>query len=709
VRHATRPGMAPAAEPDRMGGRGPSGPARRAESGTAPELTGRVARWAWVAALVPLVVAAGRAIADGWVPVGDSALIAVRARDVLGGGPGGDMPQLGMWASTSWSVGFDLNHPGPLLYLVLAVPAALIGGGAGLVVGTLVVNVASVSGIFLVARRIGGDLAAVAAMAVTAVLCWSFGSAVLVEPWHASTMLLPFALFALLVWAVLAGDRVCLPWAAAVGSLVLQTNLSYAVMVPVLLLAAAAVVARDVWRRDPDPEPEQAADRGDAPSAARHSAIRTLGLTAVVLAACWALPVVEQFTGRGEGNISRLWRTLGVETRRPGLAYGVRSVARVVALPPWFARPSYGDAFDLGPFGNPLPSLALSLVGLAVVAGAGAVLWTGARRRGDRVVASLLALAGGLVVLAVVTAWRSPTGTYGTIAYQMRWLWPVAAVVWLAFAVAVVRHPRVASARPPARLATAALGAVTVLAALANLPASNQGTTAVAGTYPVARELTEAVADADLTGPLHVACGEGVFDPYCEAVMAALQDDGVPFVVDEGIGIRQLGAGRLVDPAAPPDRLVVVTGDYAIFTPPGARLVTLHEGLSEDEVVDLYLVREELKTALADGTVRLDADGERVARRGDFGSVTVEGDSLRIDPIAAVDLRGGLFGTHRRDLVAMVHEDLVVADDGWDERLDRYAELQDRWDSESVAVFLEPASTEPSETPDTPESPEASG
>jgi hypothetical protein len=687
--------------------RSPSGPARRAERGTAPELTRRVARWAWVAALLPIVVTAGRAIADGWVPVGDSALIAVRARDVLGGGAGGDLPQLGMWASTSWSVGFDLNHPGPLLYLVLAVPAALIGGGAGLVVGTFVVNVASVSGIFVVARRTGGDLAAVAAMAVTAVLCWSFGSAVLVEPWHASTMLLPFALFALLVWAVLAGDRVCLPWAAAVGSLVLQTNLSYAVMVPALLIAAVAVVARDLWRRDPNPE--QGADRGGATSAARHSAIRTLGLTAVVLAACWVLPVVEQFTGRGEGNISRLWRTLGVETPKAGLTYGVRSVARIVALPPWFARPSYGDAFDLGPFGNPLPSLALSLVALAVVVGAGAALWTGARRRGDRVAASALALAGGLVVLAVVTAWRSPTGTYGTIAYQMRWLWPLAAVVWLALAVAVVRHPRVASARRPARLATAALGAVTVVAGLANVPASNQGTTAAAGTYPVARELTEAVADADLTGPLHVVCGEGVFDPYCEAVMAALQDDGVPFVVDEGIGIRQLGAGRLVDPAAPPDRLVVVTGDFAIFTPPGARLVTVHEGLSEDEVVDLYLEREGLKTALADGTVRLDADGERVARRGDFGSVTVEGDSLRIDPVAAVDPRDSLFGTHRRDLVAMVHEDLVVADDGWDERLDRYAELQDRWDSESVAVFLEPASTEPSESPDVPESPEASG
>ena len=140
----------------------------------------RLALLAWGLALVPLAVAAGRAIHGGWVPVGDSALMAIRSRDVLGGGPGGDMPLLGMWASTSWSVGFDMNHPGPLLYLVLAVPAALVGGGGGLVIGTAALNMASVTGIFVVSRRVGGDVVAAAAMAVTAILCWSFGSAVLV-------------------------------------------------------------------------------------------------------------------------------------------------------------------------------------------------------------------------------------------------------------------------------------------------------------------------------------------------------------------------------------------------------------------------------------------------------------------------------------------------------------------------------------------------
>src|SRR5262245_43457491 len=67
-----------------------------AEAGASP-WAGRLAWGSLVAVLVVLAVSAGRAIVTGWVPVGDSALIAVRSRDVLGGGQGGDLPLLGMW------------------------------------------------------------------------------------------------------------------------------------------------------------------------------------------------------------------------------------------------------------------------------------------------------------------------------------------------------------------------------------------------------------------------------------------------------------------------------------------------------------------------------------------------------------------------------------------------------------------------------------
>ncbi len=634
----------------------------------------RLAIVSLVATLVPLVVAAGRAIGEGWVPVGDSALIAIRARDVLGGGPGGDMPLLGMWASTSWSVGFDMNHPGPLLYAVLAVPAALVGGGGGLVLGTALVNVASVTGIFVVARRIGGDAVATAAMAVTALLCWSFGSAVLVEPWHATTVLLPFVCFATLVWAVMSGDRPCLPWAVVVGSVVLQTNLSYAVFVPVLVVAATVVVAVAARRADGE----------------RRGALVALGVSLAVVVLCWAPVLVEQVAGEGDGNLSRLRRSLGETTMTLDVSDGVRSVARVWALPPWWARPSYRESFGLAAFGNPLPSLAASVAALAALVAVGALALVDARRRGDRVATSAVGLAGLLLAAGYVTAMQTPTSDFGTVAYQLRWLWPVGAFVTLALLVAVVRQPW-ATAPERQRWVLATLVAVTVVAGAANLPASHQETTAPAATYGVARTVTDAVGDAGVTGPVHVVCGEGVFDPYCEAVMARLQDDGVPFVVDEGIGVRQLGAGRRADPDHPLDQLIVVAGDYAIFAPPGARPVTVHEGLTEDERRELFFLRADLEEAIAAGEVRLDARGQRVARAGGLASVADDGDPLRIDPAAAMEVRPDLLGTHRRDLVAMVHDHLIVADDRWAVPLARYVDLQDRWDTETVGVYLAPA------------------
>jgi len=62
----------------------------------------------------------------------------------------------------------------------------------------------------------------------------------------------------------------------------------------------------------------------------------------------------------------------------------------------------------------------------------------------------------------------------------------------------------------------------------------------------------------------------------------------------------------------------------------------------------------------------------------------------RVDGEAAVGLRPFLFGEHRRDLVAMVAEDLLAADDHWHAVLDRYLELQRAQDEETSAVYLTP-------------------
>ena len=275
-------------------------PADPAEPGAAAESadpapgggSARLLTWAVLAVvLLPILVAAVRVATSDWVPVGDSALIAIRSQDVLGG----QVPLLGMWASTSWAVGLDMNHPGPLLFDALAVPVALFGNAAGSAIGMALINGVSVVGLFLVVRRRGGAVGGALALAVGALLCWSLGSAVLVEPWHATAVLLPFLLLAALAWSVADGDLVCLPFAVVVGSFILQTNLSYAVLVPAVLLWGLAGWASG--RR---------AERstGDGSTGDLRARGRSLGALAAVTVAvglvCWAQPVAEQlFVERG--------------------------------------------------------------------------------------------------------------------------------------------------------------------------------------------------------------------------------------------------------------------------------------------------------------------------------------------------------------------------------------------------------------------------
>ena len=67
-------------------------------------------------ALLPVVVAPVRALARGWVAVGDNGLLLLRAQDVLTA----DHPLLGTWTSASLGAGESINNPGPLWLDVLA-------------------------------------------------------------------------------------------------------------------------------------------------------------------------------------------------------------------------------------------------------------------------------------------------------------------------------------------------------------------------------------------------------------------------------------------------------------------------------------------------------------------------------------------------------------------------------------------------------------
>src|SRR5436190_9183625 len=123
-------------------------------------------------ALVPVAVATTRAVQNGWIPTEDNALWAIRSRDLFSLT---HLPLIGSWSSVSLSVKTLVNHPGPLYFDVLAVPARLFEPGAGVAFGVALVNALCIVGIAVFAYRRGGAVLGTIAMAATTALCWALG------------------------------------------------------------------------------------------------------------------------------------------------------------------------------------------------------------------------------------------------------------------------------------------------------------------------------------------------------------------------------------------------------------------------------------------------------------------------------------------------------------------------------------------------------
>jgi hypothetical protein len=591
---------------------------------------------AWAALVIAVglvVVAAVQAIVGDWVPAGDNAVVAIRARDVLSG----ELPLVGSPAPSLGAAG--VHHPAPLLYDGLAVPAALLPGGTGLVLGVVAIDVAALVAMFLVARRQGGPLLAAAAMVEAAALCWAMGGDALVEPSPASVVLLPFLAFLLLVWAVACGDVVLLPWAAAAGSFVVGVNLSYVVLVPGLL-GFSLVAAYVAWRHKV-PAAHRRHPRAPWRTPSGWLPLRTALATVVVLAIAWTQPLYEEIFGTGHGNLRRLAsavRHLG-DVALLGWSASLQVVAEILALPVWWLRPSYGEALGMGPFGNSVGSLLAGALALTGLAGQlASFLRASMQKTRDRTASVALVTALVLVVASLATAKLTPTvSAYGAPLARLRWLWPVGVFLALAMVGTGLRY--VVSLRPGWQklLVLWLAGATLWLAGLTllDLHVPVDGTRVPEEALPVARDLRREVAAADLTGPVLVECQETVSDPYCEVVMAALQREGIAFVVPDGVA--GLGEGRRWDGSNASQRLTVVTGDAGLLPRPGAEQLAVLDGLGPGEQRELAAAKDDVRDAADDGQLELNEGGREVA-----------------------------------------------------EQLERYADLQEAWDRRTVALFVEP-------------------
>jgi hypothetical protein len=654
--------------------------------GRAARLLGWVLRLevlAVLVALVPVATAIARALISHWIPMGDNALVEMRSRDVFSLD---HFPLLGTWSSASLSAGKDLNHPGPLLFDLLAPFTAVFGGPAGVAIGIGLLNGASIIGCALVGWRVMGRTGALAATLVAGALAWTLGSVLLTDPWNPHPLVLACLLMLLLTWAVASGDLVLLPWLFAVASLCLQVHLGYAYLVPSLCIAALAglaVVMRRRWRLD------LVARAGDS-----RRLVGSGAWTLAVLLVLWAQPLYEQLFGSGEGNLSRILSSTGGDEPTIGVPLAVRLVSTVTALPPWWGRSSFTGSIVYTPFDpdgatvspTDLPSFGVSVAALVALGALLTVLAMLAWRRRDRPVAVAVVVVAVALVVAVLSLAISPFGPLGLTPHQMRWLWSIAAFVTWVVLVGVLRA--VAHRRKVASVGDAALALLIAAAAVAAVPfyAQAAGPATFQDQLPTGRMLADQLETYRPAGSVVVIASDLRFtESYSTVVMSVLQREGVDFrVVEEGL-VRQLGEARRADGNEEVE-IRLAEGRAALDQRDGAERIALAGPLTPAEVDELLAGEAAMIEAVAAGRVMVSTEGAGMIATGRFGLSNDEVEAAMSDPVEFV--HGGL-------AAEMVAAGALTVDDAERAQFVRTTELRRQVGITTVAVYAMPLAGAP--------------
>jgi hypothetical protein len=393
---------------------------------------------------VPFVVLFARAFASSWLPNADLAAIELRVRDV----GGARTPLLGAYSRYGW------NHPGPLMFYVLAVPYRLLGAPSwGLLASAVLVNATWVGCCVWLLWRRGGLAGLVLGAVPLVLLVHAVGSTFLEQAWN--PYLIVFALFALAImaWSIACGDHMLLPLAVGTATFAVQTHVGSLLPATALVLVALAFLGADARR-----------------GRVRHP-LRILVLTAVVGVALW-LPAIVQELQSGRGNLTKLWDFwTSNQGPTPGFATGARLLGPQFGVaPPFVTGHESVNVFSAGV--DPRWTVPLALLLLA-----GATLLAYVRH--DRTSFTLDVVALSLAFAAWVSAARIVGEPY---VYIVRWMWIVGAIAWLAIGWTAARALRawlprrhvVSAATAAGLLAVGALcfliGASTVAAARAKPP-----------------------------------------------------------------------------------------------------------------------------------------------------------------------------------------------------------------------------------------------
>ena len=599
-------------------------PVEAATTDESSEGPGPLARAALVGVVaLPIVVAVVRALRRHWFPIGDNALLYIRTVDVFTD----HHPFLGSWTSASLSLGINLNNPGPTYDLLMAPFAQFLSPGPGAAIGVGTINIAAIIGISMASRRMGGWAMQRWMLLAAAALAWSMGSEMLIDIWQAHALLLPFLLFMVLMVGCTAGMGRFLPAAAGVGTLLIQTHISYAYIL-VFLIGTSLLT---LWSRNRPIGWRQLPDLAKS---------RISVMTIAVLAVLWAHPLYEQFFGEGQGNLSRLITNSSGGSLTLGPTDATRITSSIMALPWWWTRPGYSTTVPDTPLtvtdngtelnlSGGLPGFLLAFVAIVVITVGLGLLTRAAHRRGSALQTSAGVLATVSPPAVVVSLSLLTIGPVGLSAHHVRWVWSLAVfitfvAVWLG-AELWSDNREAASTR---WMTPAAIG-VTIVLSLLNFAyiAHPEGPVTDYASMSAMRRAFPGIGVLADRGPvLYDTSNLRAFEPYSSTMMMRMQELGIEFrVSDEGF-VRQLGNNRRADGT---ETTVVfqLEGVQALDYSGPACTVALTSALSE---ADEAVVRERadlLAQQLMDGSLFVDealfAPDDRIdqlaaAREGNF-------------------------------------------------------------------------------------------
>ena len=485
------------------------------------------------------IVDAGRAALDlNWIPSGDWAVLTLRVEDV-----GQNTPLVGPYSRFGW------NHPGPLLYWLLAIPYKLLGGTPAALLGSAAsLNTLVVIAISAVAWRRGRLPLVACSMATLAITFHAMGPALLRDPWNPFLTLLPLALTAFLAWSVLEGDTTMWPVFVLVASFMLQSHVGYLPMLGMIALSVIAIAWK--WTGFHALLPRSPVHRR-----------WVVGTSLIVLVICWLPVLIDQLFSTGNiGAIVTYFVDPGDQPAGFGTALATASDQLRLPAAPWLGR-SELTGTDGALLGASFLWLGLPL---AAMVGAG---WLAVHRRAFGAVRFQLVVTaaslGGVIATARVIG--------PLFDWVVRWWWVLAALWWLSilwslwssFDSWITQH----SARRVTTSSLAILSSIVILQAVTPIvdvvsvtPAPSPSTERV-----IAEFLEPTLASLRGSGPLLVVTTGSVRGDYGDALRLQLERSGIDVVAEPNMETH-LGPERSESRRTPTGTLWIVSADsIAVF------------------------------------------------------------------------------------------------------------------------------------------------